>query len=803
MHITGIRYFLFFISILYTLSILSAQTDSIPVTFGTVSVSDQNKSFQVTGSVTASSNGEAIIGALLQIKNQNAAVTDVMGKFQLKLTQGYHILQVSSLGFINKKYIMGVFDHGNLNITLEDQSIALTTIEINANANNHLKNSIGLEILDVSKLEKQTKFLGELDVLRSLQSVSGVSSIGEGSSGINVRGGNADENLILQDQHLILNPTHALGIFSLTHPDLVESISLHKGDMPAKYGGRLSSVLDIKLKEGNLTTFSGNAGIGIATSKITLEGPLAKNKASFIIGLRGSYLDWLLKRSKNINLRNSHAFFYDGTGKIDARLSKNTKAGISYFSSDDDFQFTDEVKFAYQTRSAVAYLNQILNNNININLSVNKGQYKSNLFDIKSNDQSKFTNTVSYLRNKLSIQTQVSPSYFIEGGTEYNTYKIRPGTIEPYGSNSNIGITDLPEEQSNEIALYFDQKININQSLLVHLGIRHTFYSNVGAGKVTIYDEAKPKTLENIQDTLVFTSGQTIKKYSGLEPRLSFSFQLTSGTAIKGGYSRSYQYLNLLSNTSSASPTDLWQLSNYNITPQSANSFSLGYFNKRENKNYEFYISGFYKNIQQSIDYRDFAKVLLNKNIETDLVRGLGKAYGIESFYAIKKVKSTIEVNYTYTRALKKIEPSDIQVGINRGAWYASNYDKPHTLNFNYFLKTGRKTNFTTNFTYSSGRPTTAPIGVYNQENILDIPLYSSRNQYRIPSYHRLDIAYGIGPWGKKTVKHSLTLSIYNLYSNNNAFSVFFRQNAFLQTQAYRISVIGAAFPSINYQIKF
>lgn len=803
MHITGIRYFLFFISIFYTLSILSAQTDTIPVTFGTVSVSDQNKSFQVTGSVTASSNGEAIIGALLQIKNQNAAVTDVMGKFQLKLTQGYHILQVSSLGFINKKYIMGVFDHGNLNITLEDQSIALTTIEINANANNHLKNSIGLEILDVSKLEKQTKFLGELDVLRSLQSVSGVSSIGEGSSGINVRGGNADENLILQDQHLILNPTHALGIFSLTHPDLVESISLHKGDMPAKYGGRLSSVLDIKLKEGNLTTFSGNAGIGIATSKITLEGPLAKNKASFIIGLRGSYLDWLLKRSKNINLRNSHAFFYDGTGKIDARLSKNTKAGISYFSSDDDFQFTDEVKFAYQTRSAVAYLNQILNNNININLSVNKGQYKSNLFDIKSNDQSKFTNTVSYLRNKLSIQTQVSPSYFMEGGTEYNTYKIRPGTIEPYGNNSNIGITDLPEEQSNEIALYFDQKININQSLLVHLGIRHTFYSNIGAGKVTIYDEAKPKTLENIQDTLVFTSGQTIKKYSGLEPRLSFSFQLTSGTAIKGGYSRSYQYLNLLSNTSSASPTDLWQLSNYNITPQSANSFSLGYFNKRENKNYEFYISGFYKNIQQSIDYRDFAKVLLNKNIETDLVRGLGKAYGIESFYAIKKVKSTIEVNYTYTRALKKIEPSDIQVGINRGAWYASNYDKPHTLNFNYFLKTGRKTNFTTNFTYSSGRPTTAPIGVYNQENILDIPLYSSRNQYRIPSYHRLDIAYGIGPWGRKTVKHSLTLSIYNLYSNNNAFSVFFRQNAFLQTQAYRISVIGAAFPSINYQIKF
>lgn len=792
-----------FFTICIGVSVL-AQSDTLTYTIGQPgNNTEQNKFFEISGTVIATGTNEPIIGALIQINNQNSTVTDDQGKFYLKLKYGSTIINVSSLGFASRIYHIKVYNDGNLSLTLEDQSIALKTIEISANANNHLKNSIGLEILDVSKLEKQTKFLGELDVLRSLQSVSGVSSIGEGSSGINVRGGNADENLILQDQHLILNPTHALGIFSLTHPDLVESISLHKGDMPAKYGGRLSSVLDIKLKEGNLTTFSGNAGIGIATSKITLEGPLAKNKASFIIGLRGSYLDWLLKQSKNINLRKSHAFFYDGTGKLDARLSKNTKVGMSYFSSDDDFQFTDEVKFAYQTRSAVAYLNQILNNNVNINLSVNKGQYKSNLFDIKSNDQSKFTNTVSYLRNKLALQTQVSPSYFIEGGTEYNTYKIQPGTIEPYGSNSNIGFTDLPEEQSKEIALYVDQKININKSLLVHLGIRHTFYSNVGAGKVTIYDEAKPKTLENIQDTLLFTSGQTIKKYSGLEPRFSFSFQLTTGTAIKGGYSRSYQYLNLLSNTSSASPTDLWQLSNYNITPQSANSFSLGYFNKRENKNYEFYISGFYKNIQQSIDYRDFAKVLLNKNIETDLVRGLGKAYGIESFYAIKKEKSTIEINYTYTRALKKIEPSEIQVGINRGAWYASNYDKPHTLNFNYFLKTGRKTNFTTNFTYSSGRPTTAPIGVYNQENILDIPLYSSRNQYRIPSYHRLDIAYGIGPWGKKTVKHSLTLSIYNLYSNNNAFSVFFRQNAFLQTQAYRISVIGAAFPSINYQIKF
>lgn len=803
MQSSGYRYFLYISLILNSASRLSAQIDTIDFNIGTQSIGKQNNSFEISGRITDLTNDEAIIGALLQIDNRNATVTDVQGAFRIKLSYGHHILQISSLGFITKIYRLGAFENGILNIKLQDQSIALKTIEISANANNHLKNNIGLEILDVTKLEKQSKFLGELDVLRSLQAISGVSSIGEGSSGINVRGGNADENLILQDQHLILNPTHALGIFSLTHPDMVESISLHKGDMPARYGGRLSSVLDIKLKEGNLVKFTGNAGVGIATSKITIEGPLVRNKVSFIMGLRGSYLDWLLKKSKNINLQKSHAFFYDGTGKIDARLAKNTKAGISFFNSQDDFQFTDEVKFAYRTTSAVAYLNQIINKSININLTSNVGEYKSNLFDIKSNDQSKFTNTISYFRNKLALQNQLNPSYFIEGGVELNRYKILPGAIEPFGTNSNIGNSELPVEQSKEIALFFDQKLEVNKSLLLNLGLRHTFYSNIGAGKVTIYNEGKPKTVENIQDTLVFTPGQTIKKYAGLEPRLSFSYQLTTGTAIKGGYSRSYQYLNLLSNTSSASPTDLWQLSNYNIAPQSANSFSLGYFNKRDNKRYEFYISGFYKNIQQSIDYRDFAKVLLNKNIETDLVRGLGKAYGIESFYAIKKEKSTIEINYTYTRALKKIEPSEIQVGINRGSWYASNYDKPHTLNFNYFLKTGRKTNFTTNFTYSSGRPTTAPIGVYNQENILDIPLYSSRNQYRIPSYHRLDIAYSIGPWGKKNLKHSLTLSIYNLYSNNNAFSVFFRQNAFLQTQAYRISVIGAAFPSINYQIKF
>lgn len=779
------------------------QSDTFSITIGDKNVGPQfNKSADIVGTITSKDN-EPIIGALIQINGANNTVTDEDGKFKLRLALGKYLVSFSSLGFNTKHYSLQVYSNGLLDVKLDDQTIALTTVEVSANANNRVRNNIGLEIMDLAKLEKQTKFLGELDVLRSLQSISGVSSIGEGSSGINVRGGNADENLILQDQHLILNPTHALGIFSLTHPDLVESISLHKGDLPARYGGRLSSVLDIKLKEGNLNKYAGNIGVGIATSKISLEGPIVKNKVSFIFGVRGSYLDWLLKRSKNVNLSRSHAFFYDGTGKIDARLTNSTKAGISYFSSGDDFQFSDEVKFDYQTNSIGGYLNQIIGKTTNLTLNINKGKYNSNLFDIKSNDQSKFNTRIDYTRLKLSVQNQLSKDYFTEIGTEYNIYQVLPGQISPYSNNSNIKTEVLPLENGAENGFYTDHILNLNSKFQINAGLRVSIFSNKGQGKVFTYTANKPKYSENINDTLFFDKGALIKKYVGWEPRISFSYSISSSKAIKGGYSRSYQYLNLLSNTSSASPTDLWQLSNYHIGPQSANSFSMGYFHKPEIKKYEYYINAFYKIIDQSIDYRDFAIVLLNKQLESDILRGDGKAYGMELFYALKSKKNTLEANYTYTRSLKKMTPGNTQVGINKGAWYPSNFDKPHTINLTYTWNISKKSSFNSFFTYSSGRPTTAPIGVFNQENISDIPLYSSRNQFRIPSYHRMDIAYNIGPWGKGTTKHTIVLSVYNVYSHNNAYSVFFRQNAFLKTQTYRISVIGAAFPSINYQVKF
>jgi len=778
--------------------------DTIHLIIGDRQALISNENVEISGVIKRKGSGEKLIGAVIRsLSTGKAGVSNEIGNYLLQLRRGPHLLSVTSLGFAEVLYKLEIFKSGTLDIELEEKEINLNQIEIVGSRTDKLNEPIGLELLDVKKLDRQSKFLGETDVLRSLQSLTGVSSIGEGSSGINVRGGNTDENLILQDQHLILNPTHALGIFSLTHPDLIDQLSLFKGNMPAKYGGRLSSVLEIKLREGDLKSFKGNLGVGLASSRFSLEGPLIRDKFSFIAGFRGSYLDWLLDLSRNVNLKKSSALFYDGTLKIDGRITPSTKVGISLFSTQDNFRFTDEVKFDYQTRSAVAYLRQLIGPKVNIAATVNMGSYDSNLYDIKSNDQSRFKTNIGFLRLIGISQLQVNPKYFIEAGVEIARYDILPGSIEPYGEGSSIGHLDLKKEQSNELNLFIQNRIKIFKKLEVELGLRQTFYKSLGPTVLYRYQEGKPKTDLTIIDSTLFGEGDKIKAYSGLEPRISFNFSLTPSIALKGGYNKSFQYLNQMSNTSSASPTDLWQLSNYYISPQRADNFSAGYYQKVVDKSIDFSINVFYKWIKNLIDYKDFAVVLMNNHIESDLLRGKGKSYGLEMYYQKQMEKSSMEFSYTYSRSLRKVEETLEQESINKGNWFPSNYDKPHVLNANYFFLLSSKTNLSLNFTYSTGRPTSAPIGVFNQENLYDIPIYSSRNQFRIPDYHRLDVSYSIGPWGKKTIKHSLALSIYNVYSRNNAYSVFFRQNAFLQTSTYRISVLGAAFPSIAYNLKF
>ncbi|TAK42504.1 MAG: hypothetical protein EPO28_07220, partial [Saprospiraceae bacterium] len=655
-----------------------------------------------------------------------------------------------------------------------------------------------------SKLERQAKFLGETDVLRSLQSVTGVTSAGEGASGFNVRGGNTDENLILMDGNLVFNPVHALGFFSLFHPDMVQGVTLYKGGVPAKYGGRLSSVLDVKLREGNDQQFSVKGGVGIASSRLVLEGPIVKNKASFIAGARASYVDWILQKSRNVDLRKSQAFFYDLTAKADARLTETTKIGFTAFNTHDDFQFANEVKFEYATSSGSVYLRQLVGRKINLTATANAGQYQSNLFDVKGNDQSEFTNKIKFLRGGVSGFFQPVSTYQMELGAEQSRYNVSPGKLEPSTDSSIVRPDVLPDEQGNETSFFFHNQWTVSKKIELMAGVRYTIFKNLGPERVLLYEEGVPKTERTIAGSLQFAEGEKTAGYSGLEPRLSLRVSLGKASSVKLGYNRSYQFFSQISNTASATPIDIWQLSNYHVKPQHAGNFSIGFYQNFRQNTVQSYLTLFYRKIDQLIDYKDFAKLLLNHHIETELLTGIGKAYGLELYFNKAYGQHRFEVNYTFSRTLRRVEATATQESVSSGDWYPSNYDKPHSLNLNYFFQIKPASSLSVNFTYSTGRPTTAPVSVFSNSNVLTIPVYSQRNQFRIPDYHRLDVAYTVGPWGKKSRwRNSLTLSIYNLYFRKNAFSVFFRQSPFQSVTAYRVAVLGTMFPAVTYDFKF
>lgn len=758
------------------------------------------------GRVLDAATSEPIPGATLQLQPiEKNDVTAADGSFKFSVQSGIYTLIISNLGYEESSIKFQILGDARHDFTLAETTIELGQVTVTETRSNDNVREVlaGVEQLSIERMERQAKFLGETDVLRSLQSVSGVTSVGEGASGFNVRGGNTDENLILMDGNLVFNPVHALGFFSLFHPDMVQGVTLYKGGVPAKYGGRLSSVLDVRLREGDDQRLSAKGGVGIATSRLVLEGPIVKDKASFIVGARASYVDWMLKRTNNVDLRKSQAFFYDLTAKVDARLTKTTKFGVTAFNTHDDFQFADEVKFEYATSSANAYLKQLIGQKINLTAHVNAGEYQSDLYDVNGNDQSQFTNRIRFLRGNFGGVAQLTKAYNMEAGVEQTRYRVSPGKLSPL-SDSNVKPEQLADQDGFETSFYLNNQVAFGEKIEVMLGGRYTIFQNRGPEQVYLYELGKPKREQTIIDSLSFAEGEEIANYTGFEPRFSLRVSTGENSSIKAGYNRSYQYFSQVSNTASATPIDIWQLSNYHVKPQRADNFSVGYhYNFNENID-QTYLTVFYRNIENLIDYKDFARLLLNRHLETELVTGKGKAYGVE-FYLKKSLRQhQFELNYTYSRTLRQVVRSEVQAPINRGDWYPSNYDKPHSFNLNYFWQIKPKSSLSANFTYSTGRPTTAPVSSFSSGNVLTAPVYSERNQFRIPDYHRLDVAYSVGPWGKKERwRNSLTFSIYNLYFRKNAFSVFFRQNPFQSVTAYRVAVLGSMFPAVTYDFEF
>ncbi|MEZ4896382.1 MAG: TonB-dependent receptor [Saprospiraceae bacterium] len=761
----------------------------------------------LTGIVRDEETGETIIGAtIIPQQGGDPTVSDVDGTFTLQLPVGENRLTVQSIGMEEKEIPIVMAGEGELDVFLHRASLQLEEVVVSEKAADQNLRSLtmGIEQLNMKEIAKLPAFLGEFDVIKSLISLPGVSTAGEGVGGINVRGGNIDQNLIIQDDIIYFNPSHALGFFSLFHPDLVDDVKLFKGNIPAKYGGRLSSVLSTGMRTGSKEEWTIKAGLGIMSSKLALEGPLVNNKTSIILGGRISYINWILGLVNLPDVQDSRVSFSDFQGKLDHRLNNKSSIGLEGYQGSDYLRFANEARFNYGTRSLAAYYNTLIGNRANLNTKLIYGNYYSDLGDLKILNPSVFKTGIEYVKGRSELVFQKNQRATWVGGIEATRYQVNPGILGPDNDESAVVKEETPREQGIEGALYLETEQRFSDLFSFSAGLRFSGFILQGPKRVRNY--AGPDQLyDEATDTTSYAKGATVASYFGLEPRVSMNYRMNETSSLKLGATRTYQYLSLISNTVAATPVDFWKLADSYLKPQRADGISLGYYRNFKNNEWETSAEVYYKVLQNVPEYRDFPDLLGNEFLETELVPAEGQNYGLE--LSIKKNLGLLtgRLSYTYSRAIRRVNTGIPELDVNRGGWYPSYFDKPHDittlLNFNIM----QRLSLNVSFTYSSGRPITAPTGKYTDWHVVSVPIYSDRNQYRIPDYYRMDVSANLFPGYRKDrrLKSSWSLSVYNLLGRKNAYSIYFRQKPFQSLSTYRLAVLGSIFPSITYNLEW
>jgi len=757
----------------------------------------------LSGSVTDSESGEPILGSTLYFPQLEAGTsTDEEGRFSIDLPIGRHEMTVSYLGYTTLAAPLAVFNDGEIRIPLERVSIALEEVVVEAEAvdANVSSAQIGLTRLETEEIRKLPSFMGEVDVLNSLLQQPGVSSVGEGAGGFNVRGGNVDQNLVLMDEMFMFNPTHALGFFSAFNPDLVNSVELYKGYMPAQFGGRLASVLDVQMRDGNAEKFKMSGGIGIIASRLSAEGPVIKDKSSFIAGVRATYSDWVLQLIDVPEVKRSSAFFYDANLRYAHRFNDNNQLTLSLYSTQDKTVFNDEFGFDYGTHGGQLTYKKVLNPNLISTLSGTLSQYNATGRELRDSITSAQLETrYRYLKIKEVLNFSPNNDWLLLGGVSGIFYRVSPGNREPFGSLSTVAPLTLEDEQALESALFVNTRWRASARFSLTAGLRFVYYLALGPRTYFNYQNPEAPTEETITGETTANNWETLASYTSLEPRLGVRYSLTTQSSIKAGYSRTAQFISQLANLISPTPVSIWQLSNQYIEPQRAHSFSLGFFQNLEDNLCETSLEGYFRYIDQLTDFKDFAELTANPNIETELLYGIGRAYGLE--LSLKKTRGKINgwVSYTYSRSEQRVD------GINAGEWYPAYFDQPHQLSVVTTWEPTGRISLVFNFNYNTGRPITAPVGRNTVAGKYPVLEFSDRNQVRIPDYHRLDVAFTVdGSYRKnKRFKTSWTFAIYNIYGQRNPYSVFFRPNGNQVPTTTRLAVLGSPLPSLTLNLFF
>jgi hypothetical protein len=761
--------------------------------------------FTLSGYLKDAKNGETLIGASLYIKEiKNGTTSNEYGFYSITLPEGTYNVIFSFIGYKNQAQTIVLDKNTKIDVEFKTDEVALQEVvvsEVKEDAN--IQNvEMSVNRVDMSTINKMPALLGEVDVIRSIQLLPGVSTVGEGATGFNVRGGNVDQNLVLLDEAPVFNSSHLFGFFSIFNPDAVKDIKLVKGGIPAQYGGRLSSLLDVRLKEGNSKKFSGQGGIGAIFSRLTLEAPIVKDKGSILIAARRSYIDVLAKPFLSGSLSNSQFYFYDLTMKANYTLGKKDKIFVSgYFGRD---VFGAGFKFNWGNTTATIRWNHIFGNRLFLNTTAFYSNYDYLLGTAGTSaagDGFQWESSIVNYSVKPEFTYYLNPKNTLTFGIQGTFYTFKPGTATVTVDNRSNKI-GLDNKFGLELGIYVANEQKVTDKLSLQYGLRYSYFNYMGDGYAYNYGESVAGIRKPLLSKQFYGNFESITNYGNFEPRFAANYVINEKSSVKASYHRMTQYLHLISNTTAATPLDVWTPSTNNIKPQIADQIALGYFRNFKDNMFEASLEIYYKDLQNQIDYIDGANLFLNENIEADLLSGKGRAYGLELYVRKNKGRFTGWISYTLSRTERLV------TGINRGDWFPAKFDKPHNLSIVAMYELKKNLTLSANFVLSSGTPATFPTDKFYLRDVGQIPNNAdeTRNSFRVPMYHRLDLSLTWDrPKPNRRWQGSWVFAVYNVYNRRNPFSIYFRQNPdnLNQTQAIQFSVFGSFIPSVTYNFKF
>jgi hypothetical protein len=793
---------------------------------GNIASYRKNKAAAISGVVLEGKSGQSLPGAAVAIRSlELVVVSDGEGEFTLSLKPGNYLTQISCVGYEELTTTLKVLSSGHITIELFEKSIRIEEVNVFARrADRNITNDkMSLVEIDRKSIKQLPLVTGEKDLIRSFSMLPGIKSTGEFGTGISVRGGGNDQNLFVLEETQLYNTSHVFGLISAISPDIVSNVSLYKGFIPPEYGERASSVIDIQVKRGNEKKYAASGGIGLFSSRLSVEGPIVKDKVSFLVAGRSSYSDWLLNRMPDVQLANSDAKFYDLYAGVHANLNNKNRLFGMFYNSYDFFNYNKQLQYANKNMSGELKWNYARSSSADYSLALsysNNGIVKDDLeYASKS---SRLRNAVNSVSLRGDAAYSLNQRHAIKAGVQAIRYLISPGEQEPWDSLSAARTIELETNKGLETALYLTDNVTLNSHLSLNLGLRYSMFFNLGPYTVYNYRSA-PYSDATLLSTGHYNNNEVIKMYHGPEPRFSFRYQVNNSTSSKVSYSRNIQYLSLVSASAVQSPDDIWQLANTYIKPIISNAFAAGFYKNFQQNTFETSVEFYYRSLKNLTDYKNGARLtldtwpdsilnmpLVNMPLESELINTTGRNYGVEIM--LKKNLGSLEgwIAYTYSRSLKRTHSEYAEEIIRGNEFYPSSYDKPHDLNTMLTYHYNRRLRFSANFTYSTGRAVTLPEAIYYIDNTWNIT-YRPRNSERLPDYHRLDLAISLDESLriKKKWKGSWTFSVLNVYGRRNAYSVFFKsevpaeENNYRSFGLYKLYIIGRPMPTLTYNFIF